>query len=148
MRSEIIRQAALLDQGRRIKQETRHFSETTGDTRPGRSKEEATDYRYFPEPDLVPVAPDAAWIEEIRAGLPELPAARRARARALLGVDGDDLRQMTNAGVVDLVGATVEAGRAGRRGAQLVAGLPGAEGQRTRDRAVRAGRSRPRRWPA
>jgi aspartyl-tRNA(Asn)/glutamyl-tRNA(Gln) amidotransferase subunit B len=110
VRSEILRQAGLLDQGGRIKQETRHFSEVTGDTRPGRSKEEATDYRYFPEPDLVPVAPDAAWIEQIRARLPELPAARRTRTRALLGVDGDELRQMSNAGVVDLVAATVEAG--------------------------------------
>src|ERR1700712_4277202 len=72
VRSEILRQADVLDAGERIKQETRHFSETTGDTRPGRSKEEATDYRYFPEPDLVPIAPDVEWIETLRAGLPEL----------------------------------------------------------------------------
>jgi aspartyl-tRNA(Asn)/glutamyl-tRNA(Gln) amidotransferase subunit B len=110
VRSEIIRQAGLLDAGERILQETRHFSETTGDTRPGRSKEEATDYRYFPEPDLVPVAPDPEWVEKIRAGLPELPAARRARLRDSLGVSDDDMVQMSNAGVVDLVGATVEAG--------------------------------------
>jgi len=110
VRTEILRQAELLDQGQRIIQETRHFSETTGDTRPGRSKEEATDYRYFPEPDLVPVAPDAAWIETLRAALPELPAARRARMRDVLGVSADDMQAMTNAGVVDLVGATVEAG--------------------------------------
>ena len=58
MRSEILRQAEVLDGGGRIIQETRHFQEATGDTRPGRSKEEATDYRYFPEPDLVPIAPD------------------------------------------------------------------------------------------
>jgi aspartyl-tRNA(Asn)/glutamyl-tRNA(Gln) amidotransferase subunit B len=110
VRSEMIRQAGLLDAGVRIKQETRHFSETTGDTRPGRSKEEATDYRYFPEPDLVPVAPDAAWIEQIRAGLPELPAARRARIIASLGLTNDEIQQMANAGVVDLVGETVELG--------------------------------------
>ncbi len=110
VRSEIIRQAGLLDAGERIKQETRHFSETTGDTRPGRSKEEATDYRYFPEPDLVPVAPDAEWIESLRAALPELPAARRSRTIAALGVGADDLQQMSNAGVVDLVAATVDAG--------------------------------------
>jgi aspartyl-tRNA(Asn)/glutamyl-tRNA(Gln) amidotransferase subunit B len=110
VRTEIVRQAALLDAGERIKQETRHFSETTGDTRPGRSKEEATDYRYFPEPDLVPVAPDAEWIETLRAGLPELPAARRTRTIASLGVAADDLQQMSNAGVVDLVAATVDAG--------------------------------------
>ena len=110
VRSEMIRQAALLDVGTRIFQETRHFNETNGETRPGRSKEEATDYRYFPEPDLVPVAPDPAWVEEIRAALPELPAARRVRTRASLGVDADDLQQMSNAGVVDLVAATVDAG--------------------------------------
>ena len=110
VRSEIIRQAGVLDAGEKVLQETRHFSETTGDTRPGRSKEEATDYRYFPEPDLVPLAPDPDWVEQIRASLPELPAARRVRVRESLGLSADDLQQMTNAGVVDLVGATVDAG--------------------------------------
>jgi aspartyl-tRNA(Asn)/glutamyl-tRNA(Gln) amidotransferase subunit B len=110
VRSEMLRQAELLDAGTRIFQETRHFNESTGDTRPGRSKEEATDYRYFPEPDLVPVAPDAEWIEKLRAELPELPAARRARLRDSLGVSAEDMVQLTNAGVVDLVGATVDAG--------------------------------------
>jgi aspartyl-tRNA(Asn)/glutamyl-tRNA(Gln) amidotransferase subunit B len=110
VRSEILRQAALLDGGERIVQETRHFSETTGDTRPGRSKEEATDYRYFPEPDLVPIAPDVEWVESLRKALPELPAARRVRLRDELGVSAEDMVQMTNAGVVDLVGATVDAG--------------------------------------
>jgi len=110
VRSEMIRQAAVLDAGVRVFQETRHFNESTGDTRGGRSKEEATDYRYFPEPDLVPVAPDAGWIERLRDGLPELPAARRVRMRDVLGVSADDMAQLTNAGVVDLVGATVEAG--------------------------------------
>jgi aspartyl-tRNA(Asn)/glutamyl-tRNA(Gln) amidotransferase subunit B len=79
---EIERQAAVLDAGGRIIQETRHFHEDTGTTTSGRSKEEAQDYRYFPEPDLVPVAPDAAWVEQIRAALPEAPSARRARLRA------------------------------------------------------------------
>jgi aspartyl-tRNA(Asn)/glutamyl-tRNA(Gln) amidotransferase subunit B len=110
VRTEMIRQAGVLDAGEKVLQETRHFSETTGDTRPGRSKEEATDYRYFPEPDLVPLAPDPEWVEQIRASLPELPAARRARLRDELGLSADDLQQMTNAGVVDLVGATVGAG--------------------------------------
>jgi aspartyl-tRNA(Asn)/glutamyl-tRNA(Gln) amidotransferase subunit B len=110
VRSEMLRQAVLLEAGERIKQETRHFNESTGDTRPGRSKEEATDYRYFPEPDLVPVAPDPEWVAKLRAGLPELPVARRDRLRESLGVSAEDMRQMTNAGVVDLVGATVEAG--------------------------------------
>src|ERR671920_213785 len=79
VRSEIIRQAALLDAGGKIVQETRHFSEESGDTRPGRSKETATDYRYFPEPDLVPIAPDRAWVAELKAALPEPPHVRQQR---------------------------------------------------------------------
>ncbi len=110
VRSEMIRQAGLLDDGVRIKQETRHFQETTGDTRSGRSKEEATDYRYFPEPDLVPIAPAKDWVDEIKASLPELPAARRVRLRDELGLSAEDLAQMTNAGVVEAVAATISAG--------------------------------------
>jgi aspartyl-tRNA(Asn)/glutamyl-tRNA(Gln) amidotransferase subunit B len=110
VRSEMIRQAAILDEGGKIKQETRHFQESTGTTRSGRSKEEATDYRYFPEPDLVPVAPARDWVEQIRASLPELPAARRVRLQAELGLSAEDLQKMVNAGVVDAVGETVEAG--------------------------------------
>jgi len=110
VRSEMIRQAGLLDQGVRIKQETRHFQETTGETRSGRSKEEATDYRYFPEPDLVPIAPARDWVESLRYALPELPAARRVRLQAELGLSQDDLQKMANAGVVDAVSATVDAG--------------------------------------
>ncbi|MDQ3735484.1 MAG: Asp-tRNA(Asn)/Glu-tRNA(Gln) amidotransferase subunit GatB, partial [Actinomycetota bacterium] len=77
VRSEMIRQAQVLDQGGRIIQETRHFHEDTSSTTSGRSKEEATDYRYFPEPDLVPVAPDRAWVEELRAALPDAPSVQR-----------------------------------------------------------------------
>jgi aspartyl-tRNA(Asn)/glutamyl-tRNA(Gln) amidotransferase subunit B len=110
VRGEMIRQAALLDAGVRIFQETRHFSETTGDTRPGRSKEEATDYRYFPEPDLTPIAPDPAWVEEIRATLPETPSARRARMRVELGLSEHDVQSMVNAGALDSVLATVALG--------------------------------------
>jgi aspartyl-tRNA(Asn)/glutamyl-tRNA(Gln) amidotransferase subunit B len=110
VRSEILRQAEVLDTGGRVTQETRHFEEQGGNTRRGRSKEEATDYRYFPEPDLVPMAPDPDWVESLRTALPELPAARRARLRDELGVSAEDMVQMTNAGVVDLVGATVESG--------------------------------------
>jgi aspartyl-tRNA(Asn)/glutamyl-tRNA(Gln) amidotransferase subunit B len=110
VRSEMLRQAAVLDAGRAVTQETRHFQEHTGDTRSGRSKEEATDYRYFPEPDLVPIAPDAEWIESLRKALPELPAARRSRLREELGVSPEDMTQLSNAGVVELVGATVDAG--------------------------------------
>jgi aspartyl-tRNA(Asn)/glutamyl-tRNA(Gln) amidotransferase subunit B len=73
VRSEVERQAARLLAGERIVQETRHFHEDTGLSTSGRSKEEATDYRYFPEPDLVPVAPDRAWVEQLRAALPTRP---------------------------------------------------------------------------
>jgi aspartyl-tRNA(Asn)/glutamyl-tRNA(Gln) amidotransferase subunit B len=110
VRSEMLRQADVLDAGGRVTQETRHFQEQSGNTRSGRSKEEATDYRYFPEPDLVPMAPDPEWVESLRTALPELPAARRQRLRGELGVNAEDMIQMTNAGVVDLVGATVDAG--------------------------------------
>ncbi len=110
VRSEMLRQAAVLEAGGSITQETRHFQEQSGDTRSGRSKEEATDYRYFPEPDLVPIAPDPEWVEQLRKELPELPAARRARLRESLGVSADDMTQLSNAGVVELVGETVDAG--------------------------------------
>jgi aspartyl-tRNA(Asn)/glutamyl-tRNA(Gln) amidotransferase subunit B len=107
---EIERQAAVLDAGQRVVQETRHFHEDSGTTTAGRSKEEAQDYRYFPEPDLVPVAPPAAWVEEIRAGLPELPAARRARLQAEWGLSEGDMTSLRNVGALDLVEATVTAG--------------------------------------
>ncbi|MBO0812312.1 MAG: Asp-tRNA(Asn)/Glu-tRNA(Gln) amidotransferase subunit GatB, partial [Microlunatus sp.] len=76
---EITRQAAILDAGERVHQETRHFHEEDGTTSPGRSKEEAEDYRYFPEPDLVPIAPSREWVEDLRQTLPEPPAQRRKR---------------------------------------------------------------------
>src|SRR6201987_2039057 len=79
VRAEIERQAPVLDSGARVIQETRHFHEEDGTTTSGRSKEEAQDYRYFPEPDLVPVAPAEDWVKSIAASLPELPSARRAR---------------------------------------------------------------------
>ena len=107
---EIERQAAVLDAGERVVQETRHFHEDSGITTPGRSKEEAQDYRYFPEPDLVPLAPEAAWVDEIRASLPELPAARRARLQAEWGLSDLDMAAARNAGALDLVAATVAAG--------------------------------------
>jgi aspartyl-tRNA(Asn)/glutamyl-tRNA(Gln) amidotransferase subunit B len=110
VRSEVERQAARLLAGERVVQETRHFSEDTGLSTSGRSKEEATDYRYFPEPDLVPVAPDAAWVEQLRAALPDAPSVRRKRLTAELGLSALDSTAMVNAGVLDLVLATVEAG--------------------------------------
>jgi aspartyl-tRNA(Asn)/glutamyl-tRNA(Gln) amidotransferase subunit B len=110
VRFEIERQAAVLDAGQKVVQETRHFHEDNGTTTAGRSKEEAQDYRYFPEPDLVPVAPDRDWVEQIRVSLPELPAARRARLQADWGLSGLEMTQLQNAGALDLIGATVAAG--------------------------------------
>ncbi|HET9895000.1 MAG TPA: Asp-tRNA(Asn)/Glu-tRNA(Gln) amidotransferase subunit GatB [Streptosporangiaceae bacterium] len=110
VRSEIERQAGVLGAGGRVIQETRHFHEDTGTTTAGRSKEEAQDYRYFPEPDLVPVAPPPEWVEEIRAALPELPAARRARLQAQWGLSDLDMTAIRNAGALDLVAGTVAAG--------------------------------------
>src|SRR5579864_1465047 len=107
---EIERQAAVLDAGGRIKQETRHFHEDTATTTSGRSKEEAQDYRYFPEPDLVPVAPARDWVEQIRAALPEAPAARRTRLRTEWDLSEADMTALTNAGALDLVAKTVAAG--------------------------------------
>jgi aspartyl-tRNA(Asn)/glutamyl-tRNA(Gln) amidotransferase subunit B len=110
VRFEIERQAAVLDGGGRVVQETRHFHEESGTTTAGRSKEEAQDYRYFPEPDLVPVAPSADWVAQIRAALPELPAARRARLQAEWGLSDLDMTALRNAGALDLVAETVAAG--------------------------------------
>src|SRR3712207_566245 len=110
VRYEMRRQAAVLDEGGRVLQETRHFHEDTGTTSSGRSKEEATDYRYFPEPDLVPLAPDAEWIEKLRAELPELPAARRARLQQEWGISATEMTWLANAGALGLVEQTVAAG--------------------------------------
>jgi aspartyl-tRNA(Asn)/glutamyl-tRNA(Gln) amidotransferase subunit B len=110
IRSEIERQAAVLDSGGRVVQETRHFHEDTGTTTSGRSKEQAEDYRYFPEPDLVPLAPPRDWVEELRAGLPELPRQRRLRFAAEHAFSDRDMVAMGAARVVDLVEVTVAAG--------------------------------------
>jgi aspartyl-tRNA(Asn)/glutamyl-tRNA(Gln) amidotransferase subunit B len=107
IRGEMIRHAELLDAGKKVKQETRHFQEDTGLTRSGRSKEQAEDYRYFPEPDLVPVAPDAAWIEELRKALPERPSLRRKRLKQEWNVPDKEMAAMVNADVLDIVEATV-----------------------------------------
>ena len=110
VRGEMIRHAELLDAGKKVIQETRHFHEDTGLTTPGRSKEQAEDYRYFQEPDLVPVAPDSAWIEEIRSKLPEKPSLRRKRLQESWQVPDKEMAAMINADVLDLVEATVQRG--------------------------------------
>ena len=104
---EIIRQSNRLETGERIVQETRHFLEESGQTRPGRSKEKAEDYRYFPEPDLVPVVPDTKWIEELRKQLPEKPADRRKRLQLAWSVPDKEMAAMVNAELLDTVEATV-----------------------------------------
>jgi aspartyl-tRNA(Asn)/glutamyl-tRNA(Gln) amidotransferase subunit B len=104
---EIIRHANRLENGEKIVQETRHFLAESGETRPGRSKEQAEDYRYFPEPDLVPVAPDAKWIEELRALLPEKPADRRKRLQTAWAVPDKEMNAMINAELLDTVEQTV-----------------------------------------
>ncbi|GAB3225690.1 Asp-tRNA(Asn)/Glu-tRNA(Gln) amidotransferase subunit GatB [Glycomyces halotolerans] len=112
VRYEIRRQAALLDEGGKIHQETRHFHETTGETSPGRSKEEATDYRYFPEPDLAVMEPDREWVDKLRASLPEPPRRRRERLQAEWGLGDKEMQSVVNADAVDLIAATIAAGAA------------------------------------
>ncbi len=110
VRYEITRQAEVLSGGGTIELQTRHWHEDTGRTTPGRSKESAEDYRYFPEPDLVPVAPSREWVEQLRATLPEAPALRLTRLSAEWGFSDLELRDVVNAGAVDLIVATVAAG--------------------------------------
>jgi aspartyl-tRNA(Asn)/glutamyl-tRNA(Gln) amidotransferase subunit B len=112
VRYEIQRQAAILAAGGTITQETRHWHEDTGTTSPGRPKSDADDYRYFPEPDLLPVAPAAELIEELRAALPEQPAARRRRLKAEWGFTDLEFQDVANGGLVGVVEATVAAGAA------------------------------------
>ncbi|NMM15628.1 MAG: Asp-tRNA(Asn)/Glu-tRNA(Gln) amidotransferase subunit GatB [Cellulomonas sp.] len=110
VRYEISRQAAILDAGGSITQETRHWHEDTGTTTAGRIKSDSDDYRYFPEPDLAPVSPDRAWVEQIRAALPEMPAARRRRLQGDWGFADAEMRDVINASAVDIIASTVAAG--------------------------------------
>jgi aspartyl-tRNA(Asn)/glutamyl-tRNA(Gln) amidotransferase subunit B len=112
VRYEMCRQAAVLATGGEIVQETRHFDEGSGTTSPGRRKETSEDYRYFPEPDLVPITPSDEWVEQLRATLPELPWQREARVQAEWGLSDLELRDLVNAGALDLIAATVDAGAA------------------------------------
>ncbi|HEY5978128.1 MAG TPA: Asp-tRNA(Asn)/Glu-tRNA(Gln) amidotransferase subunit GatB [Microlunatus sp.] len=110
IRYEITRQAAVLDDGGEITLETRHWHEDTGVTTSGRTKESAEDYRYFPEPDLVPVAPSREWVEQLRATLPEPPADRLKRISAEWGFTEMEMRDVVSAGAVELIEATALAG--------------------------------------
>ena len=110
VRYEMRRQAAILAEGGKIVQETRHYHAADGTTSSGREKSDAEDYRYFPEPDLVPLAPSREWVEEIRQTLPELPAVRRKRLQGVWGFTDIEMRDIVNAGAVDLIEETVSAG--------------------------------------
>ncbi len=107
---EIRRQAAVLSSGGTVQQETRHWHEDGEYTTPGRLKSDAEDYRYFPEPDLVPVAPSREWVEELRATLPELPNLRKLRLQGDWGFTDLELQDVVNAGALDVIEATVAAG--------------------------------------
>jgi aspartyl/glutamyl-tRNA(Asn/Gln) amidotransferase B subunit len=132
---EIGRQVDLVERGARVVQETRLWDAGAGATMSMRSKEEAHDYRYFPEPDLPPVVVDAARIRRIEAEMPELPDARRQRFIAVLGLPAYDAAQLTQSRAqADFFEATIGAGAPGRAGARP-------QGRGARDRAV-AGRAR------
>ena len=96
--------------GELVVQETRHWHEDSESTSPGRSKEEADDYRYFPEPDLLPIEPSRTWVESVRRTLPEPPSVRRARLRSDWGFTELEMGDAVNAGAVDLIADTVAAG--------------------------------------
>lgn len=110
VRSEMLRQAGVLSSGGQIVQETRHFHEDTGQTTSGRVKEEAEDYRYFPEPDLAIVRPDPEWVARLKAELPELPSTRLMRLAKQWGFDESQMREMINVEAVELVANTIELG--------------------------------------
>ncbi|THG35014.1 Asp-tRNA(Asn)/Glu-tRNA(Gln) amidotransferase subunit GatB [Glaciibacter flavus] len=110
VRYEIQRQAAILAAGGSITQETRHWHEDTGTTSAGRPKSDADDYRYFPEPDLLPVVPSAELIDELRAALPEPPAVRRRRLKGEWGFSDLEFQDIANSGLLVEVSETVAAG--------------------------------------
>lgn len=110
VRYEVGRHGAILSSGGTVVQETRHWHEDTGVTTSGRVKSDAEDYRYFPEPDLVPVAPTEETVEALRGTLPEPPAARRKRLQTSWGFADLEMRDVVNAGLVELVEETVAAG--------------------------------------
>jgi aspartyl-tRNA(Asn)/glutamyl-tRNA(Gln) amidotransferase subunit B len=108
---EAHRQIELLEAGERVVQETRHWNEEEGRTHSLRSKEEAFDYRYFPEPDLVPIEPSDEWLADVRASIPVLPAERRAvLAAEAAGSSTGDVAVVIERGLDALVRAAIAAG--------------------------------------
>jgi aspartyl-tRNA(Asn)/glutamyl-tRNA(Gln) amidotransferase subunit B len=123
MEYEVERHAEVLEKGERLIQETRGWEENAGRTISQRSKEEANDYRYFPEPDLPPLLPSAAWVAELRAALPELPAARRGRYMEQLGLSGYDAGVLTaDVALADYFDGVVAAGVTPKVAANWVTG--------------------------
>jgi aspartyl-tRNA(Asn)/glutamyl-tRNA(Gln) amidotransferase subunit B len=107
---EITRQAEVLSSGDPVVQETRHWDEDEGHTSPLRSKESVDDYRYFPDPDLLPVQPDPAWVAELRDALPELPAVTRARLVSEYVLPPQQVAVLVDSGLSDRLDAAVAAG--------------------------------------
>jgi aspartyl-tRNA(Asn)/glutamyl-tRNA(Gln) amidotransferase subunit B len=118
---EIERQARVLDDGGDVAQETRHWDEAAGRTESGRSKEESSDYRYFPEPDLVPLAIDDDDVDRLRGSLPELPAEMRTRVEQT-GVDAAGARTLVAGGLIDLFDEAVTQGAAAAEAAKWLTG--------------------------
>ena len=146
VRYEITRQAAILRGGGRIVQETRHWHEDTGVTTSGREKSDAMDYRYFPEPDLVPVAPSSEMVAALRQTLPEPPGERRKRLQTAWGYTDLEMRDVANAGAVEIVEETDRRGCDAAGGAQVVERRGGPAGQcrrRGRRRVRGVGRPHP-----
>ena len=123
MEFEVERQAEALERGERLVQETRGWDETAERTISQRSKEEANDYRYFPEPDLPPLRPSEEWVAELRAAMPELPAARRERYEEVLGLSAYDAGVLTaDVALADYFDRVVAAGVAPKSAANWVTG--------------------------
>jgi aspartyl-tRNA(Asn)/glutamyl-tRNA(Gln) amidotransferase subunit B len=123
MEYEAARHAEALANGERLFQETRGWDETVGRTIPQRSKEEANDYRYFPEPDLPPLRPSPEWVAQVRASLPELPAARRERYVTQLGLSEYDVGVLTaDVQLADYFDAVVAGGATPKVAANWVSG--------------------------
>jgi len=136
---ETERQAALLESGGKVVQETRHWDESSSVTHSLRSKEEAYDYRYFPEPDLVPLSPDEALRSRASAAMGTLPSARRERLRSLLGAGAaepgamaDQVETVIELALDDVVVASVEAGADARHALNRAANELASQGDRAR----------------
>jgi aspartyl-tRNA(Asn)/glutamyl-tRNA(Gln) amidotransferase subunit B len=129
MAAEIERQIALLESGQAVLQETLHYDPARRELHARRSKEEADDYRYFPEPDLVPLEPSRDDVERLRAGLPELPGARIARFQEALGLTVHDAGDLNaTPAVADYFEAVVAAGSEPKAASDWVRNNPGAVG--------------------